>query len=307
MRCLVTGASGHLGAFLTRQLLAAGAEVHALVRPTSDLWRLADVLGQVRLIRADLATIGTAAAAIEAAAPEVVFHLAWGGVLGEYRNDRAQITANVTGSLALFELTLAAGCSCWIGVGSQAEYGPVGGVLTEDTVPNPATAYGVAKFGTGLLLRKLCELAGIRYAWVRLLAVYGPQDDPRHLIPAVIGQLLDGERPALTLGEQRWDYLYVEDAAEALLLLAQTPTAHGVFNLGAGHADTVRAMVERIRDMIDPALPLGFGELPYRPDQVMHLMADIGRLRDMAGWRPRTGLDAGLRATIAWTRAARLR
>lgn len=303
MRCLITGASGHLGSILTRQLVAAGAEVAVLLRPQSDMRRLGDALGRVTVLRADLADLAPARAALAAVAPEVVFHLAWYGVTSEYRDDPGQITHNVTGSLELLRLVHSTGCRRWIGLGSQAEYGHQAGVLTEELPANPVTAYGVAKLGLGLLTRKLGALLGMRVVWLRLLATYGPGDDERHLIPATIRQLLAGKEPALTPGEQRWDYLYVEDAAEAIYRSAVSEAAEGVYNLGSGETHTIRDIVERIRDLIDPALPLGFGAVPYRPDQVMHLQADISRLHNATGWTPQVRLDEGLRRTVDWYRS----
>jgi nucleoside-diphosphate-sugar epimerase len=75
-----------------------------------------------------------------------------------------------------------------------------------------------------------------------------------------------------------------------------------VFNLGSGNARPVRAIVERIRDLIDPSLPLGFGEINYPPNQVMRLEADITRLRSAIEWTPQTPLDEGLRRTVEWYR-----
>jgi nucleoside-diphosphate-sugar epimerase len=62
-------------------------------------------------------------------------------------------------------------------------------------------------------------------------------------------------------------------------------------------------VIERTRDLIDPALPLGFGEIPYPQDQLMHLETSIERLRSAIGWSPRISLDEGLRRTIDWYRA----
>ena len=306
MRCLVTGASGHVGAFLTKALLTRGCEVAVLVRPQSDLWRIADVLGQVTLLHGVLGDLAGARAPLTAWKSETVFHLAWGGVTGAYRNDPAQITRNVAGSLELFDAALKAGMKTWVGVGSQAEYGAVDGLLQEDLIARPVTAYGVAKLALGMMTEKLCAMTDTRFLWLRLLAAYGPMDDPRHLLPSVIDQLLDGKRPALTPGAQRWDYLYIEDAAEAICRLALETSVQGVFNLGSGHAPKVRSLVETVRDLIDPSLPLGFGDVPYRPDQVMRLQADISKLCAATGWSPQTSLEEGLRRTIAWHRGARV-
>lgn len=305
MRCLVTGVSGHVGAFLTKALLTRGCEVAVLVRPQSDLWRIADVLPQVTVIYGTLGDASLARAPLVAWGPEIVFHLAWAGVTGGFHNETRQITRNVAGSLELFEAALEAGMKTWVGIGSQAEYGPVDGVLHEDLVPHPVTAYGVAKLGLSMMTEKLCAMTDTRFLWVRLLAAYGPMDDPRHLLPSVINQLLSGIRPPLTPGEQRWDYLYVEDAAEAICRLALETSAQGIFNLSSGDAHTVRYLVKKVRDLVNPNLPLGFGDVPYRANQVMYLQGDISKLTTATGWCPQTGLEEGLQRTVEWHRETR--
>jgi UDP-glucose 4-epimerase len=307
MRCLVTGASGHLGSYLTELLVKEGAQTFVLVRPGSDLWRLGGVLDRVEVLRADLPGIKSIAPAINQARPEAVFHLAWQGVTSAFKDSPEQLTNNVAGSLDLFETVRAAGCKLWVGVGSQAEYGPHDSVLTESTPTHPVTAYGLGKLSVGMLTKKLCELTGMRYVWLRLLATYGPKDDDRHLIPTTINQLLAGARPRLTGGEQLWDYLYVEDAARAIYEAAIKPEAQGVFNLGSGEAWSVRYILERLRNLIDPSLPLGFGEIPYPPDQLMRLETSVDQLRAATGWTPQVSLDEGLRRTIEWHKSQRER
>ncbi len=295
MRCLVTGASGHLGSYLVRRLLRDGHTVTGMVRRESDLWRLHDVRSQLQLIYGDLATLDS----LRGATPEVVFHLAWFGVTSQYHDDPRQIEWNLLGTVRLLKLAQAAGCQCWVGLGSQAEYGLASGILHEDLPTQPVTMYGAAKLSAGLLTRQLCRLAGTRYVWLRLLATYGPHDDAQHLIPKVIQQLLKRQQPALTAGEQRWDYLFVEDAVEALCRVANTPHIDGVFNLASGETHRIREIVELIRDQIDCRLPLGLGELP---EQKQQLQADITRLKTATGWTPRVSLPAGVQQTIAWYR-----
>lgn len=302
MRALVTGASGFLGSSLTRLLVRAGHRVAILCRPESDLWRIADVLGGVARIQVELLGIEEAAGAIRQFAPEAVFHLAWHGVGNRHRDDFAQITRNLASSLALLRIARDSGCRVWVGLGSQAEYGPHNRLLDEEAETAPTTLYGAAKLCTYLLSRQLCSATSMRLVWLRLFSCYGPADNPDWLIPQLIARLLEGRGMALTEGVQRWDYLYVTDAARACYLAAQTPGAQGVYNLGSGQAYPIRSIAERIRNAIDPTLPLGFGEIAYRPDQVMHLQAEITRLQAATAWKPRVGLEAGLRRTIQWYR-----
>jgi nucleoside-diphosphate-sugar epimerase len=299
MRCLVTGASGHLGSFLIERLVKEGAEVFALVRPESDLWRLADVIDRITIIRAELGDVSSVAGEVADAGAEVVFHLAWQGVTSASRNDPAQ-TDNVIAGLTLFDVARAAGCRVWVGIGSQAEYGPSEDVLTEDTPLQPVTAYGTSKLKLGQLTKQLSESSGVRYVWLRLLATYGPKDDERHLLPSAIRSLVAGERTKLTAGDQRWDYLYVEDAANAIYQTAINEDAQGVFNLASGETHVIREIIERVRDLIDPSLRLQFGELPYSSDQRMRLAANIDRLVTATGWRPEVGIEEGLKRTVDW-------
>jgi len=302
MRCLVTGASGFLGSHLVRQLLKRGHSVTVLMRGELQARRVGDWLDRVRVVQGSLESTESLREKLAHETIDVFFHLAWFGVTAEYRNDTEQISKNVVGCLRLWELARDIGCKHWIGIGSQAEYGPSKEVLHEDLAPRPVTAYGVAKLTSGMLTGKMSEMAGIRHTWVRLLAIYGPGDDPRHLIPTVIQTLCAGRKPPLTKGEQKWDYLYVEDAAKALSLIAEAGVA-GTLNLGFGKTVVLRRLVERIRDLVNPHLALGFGDVPYRADQVMRLEADISRLQSATGWNPETSLQEGLRRTVEWFRS----
>lgn len=305
MRCFVTGSTGFIGSHLVRLLLEHDVEVAVLIRPTSNPWRIKDISHRLHTITGDLVTIQEAGTAIRGFAPDIVFHLGWHGVGNRYRNDPSQVIQNLHGSLKLLELAHEVGCKRWIGLGSQAEYGVYNRILKEDLPTQPATLYGTGKLCVGLLSQKLCELYGIGFTWLRLTAAYGPMDDQDHMIPQVTLTLLRGEKPSLTQGEQRWDYLYSEDVARAIWQVAITPNAQSVFNLGSGKAHTIKSIVEQVRDLIDPNLPLGFGEVPYRPDQIMHLQANISRLKQATGWSPQVSLDEGLRRTVEGLRENR--
>lgn len=300
MRVLLTGASGFVGAYTLRALLRHGAEVTLLLREGSELWRIAGLAKPEMICRADLRGFDRSAARSFQA--DVVIHSAWAGVGNKLRNDPSQIDENLGPTIDFFRACAERGCKHFIGIGSQAEYGPLNRKITENDPPRPTTLYGATKLATSILLRQLCDQSNIRFAWLRIFSTYGPMEDPGWLIPYLTRSLLRGERPSLTGCEQRWDYLYGADLGEAIAAVARAPEAKGVFNLGSGQVYTLRRIVETIRDMIDPRLPLGVGEVPYRPDQVMHLEADITRLQEATGWSPATSLETGLRESVRWWR-----
>lgn len=303
-KILVTGGTGFVGARVVRQLVEQGRDVAILMRDSSNSRRVDDLLGRCTVIRGDLGQIEAARGALTRFSPEAVMHLAWDGVKGSDRNSAAQIN-NVAASIRLYQLTEEIGCRHFVGLGSQAEYGLLSGRISETAATRPTTAYGAAKLATGLVLERTATAAGRPFAWLRLFSSYGPDDDPSWLIPYLIRSLLAGAKPALTQAEQIWDYMYVDDVA-AGVVAALDADACGVFNLGSGQARPLREIITLIRDAIDPSLPLGFGEMPYRPDQVMHLESDHSALSIAAGWKPLVSIEDGITATIAWHRKATL-
>jgi nucleoside-diphosphate-sugar epimerase len=305
MRCFVTGASGFLGAHLVRQLVDSGHEVLAIARSSSDLWRLNEIRNRISLVSASLNTIASSHQQIVQFRPDAAFHLAWtGGNSSRFVNQPEQVFANVPGTLDLVRILSDAGCQTLIYAGTSAEYGVFQVPVRETDLARPSNLYGAAKYGTEVLVEGLCSVYGIRFCGVRIFWTYGPMDDQLRMIPSVIASLLEGKKPRMTEGGQLWDFLYIEDAIRALILLAETRSANGIFNLGASKPVSIRHVVELVRNLIDPSIELAFGEVPYGANQVMHLEPDVTRLSTATGWNPSVDLEDGLRRTVEWYRNA---
>lgn len=298
---VVTGPTGAIGVALCRRLLEAGMTVYAVTRPGSPRAEELPKSEKLHEVSCGLEQIETLGERISSPA-DVFFHLAWDGTIGEGRNDTELQLRNVEHTLQAVQTAAKLGCKVFIGAGSQAEYGRVDGVLKPDTPCFPETGYGIAKLCAGQISRLECEKLGIDHVWARILSVYGPHDGPMTMITGTIQTLLRGEKPRLTAGEQLWDYLYSDDAAEALYRMALSGQNGAVYPLGSGRAYPLWSYVEALRDAIDPTLELGFGEVPYGSRQVMHLQADIGDLQRDTGFEPKTTFEKGIRETIEWMR-----
>jgi len=304
VRLLVTGGAGFLGAAIVSAAVRSGWSVSVLARQAVPA-RLNGVANAIRLHQVDLADREHVRAVLARAAPDVVVHSAWAGLSGASRSSSDQVTANLLPTLRLVEDAAAAGASKFIGIGSQAEYGLLERRISEEDKPAPNSFYGAAKLAALHLGRAAAAQTDMAFAWLRLFAAYGPGDNPHWLIPGVVERMLGGDSPALTSGTQRWDYLYVDDAARGVVAVAETSGATGVFNLSSGQAETVRSVVERLRSFVAPDLPLRFGAVPFGPNQIMHMEGDNQRLTQATGWHPLTSLDDGLALTVAAIRAAR--
>jgi len=231
---------------------------------------------------------------------DVMFHLAWEGTMGDARNNLYLQNKNVQYTLDAVRAAERFGCKVFIGAGSQAEYGRVNSALNGQTPAFPETGYGIAKLCAGQMSRVLCKQKGIKHIWTRVLSVYGPFDNPGTLIMTTIGKLLQGETPALTKGEQKWDYLYSKDAARAFVLLAEHGIAGKTYCIGSGTAWPLRNYMEQLRDAIDAEAALGIGQIPYSPGQVMYLCADVSDLKKDTGFAPAYSFEEGTHDTIEW-------
>ena len=293
MRILVTGAHGFIGHhFLLYILNKQGHEVAALTR------REGSFLDRVYWIKGDLKELTTYERACIDFHPEAIVHLAWEGVTGSDRNHPIQLN-NLTIAANLLQLASKIKISHWIGLGSQAEYGAMAHSIHEGMIGTPTNLYGQTKKALFKLTEQFCARENIRFAWMRLFSAYGPMENSHWLLSYVIRSCLDGIKPKLTGCEQLWDYLFVEDAAEALYEVLVNKEVSGDFNLGSGKVYSLSDIVHQIRDLINPSLSLGIGEIPYREDQVMYLEANISKLTAATGWNPKTSLKEGLEKTIA--------
>ena len=300
-RLLITGAGGFVGAAIAKAAVAAGDDVIALVRNGGS--RLAGIAKHISLHRADLADAPSVARLIRSVKPDVVIHSAWEGVGGALRSDDIQFE-NIRTTIALADAAIAAGTRKFVGIGSQAEYGRYDRRIVEDDLPRPTMLYGAAKLAANHLSAQRCGEAEVAFAWLRLFSVYGPGDNPNWLIPSTAASLVQGSRPLCTAGTQRWDYLHIDDVAEGVLAVARNDRANGVFNLSSGEAVDVRRIVEMLRDIAAPSIELTFGDIPFAPNQIMHLEGDNHRLRKATGWKVRIPLWEGLRQVVDELRIA---
>ena len=298
-RAIVTGPTGVVGSALVRHLIARGVTVFAVIRPDSP--RRNTLPAEAVPVICDLSDLGAVKQLPEQipGGADAFFHLGWSGAVGADRQNPEMQAKNITASVAAAKAAAALRCRVFVGAGSQAEYGRVEGLITADAPCRPTTCYGAAKLCAGELSRSAAQQGGVGHIWMRILSIYGPNDAPSYAIPMMIRRLRAGEVPALTAGEQLWDYLYSKDAAEALCLAALRGRDGAIYPLGSGQVRPLREYFEILRDLCAPGRPLGFGEVPYSPGQVMRLQADLTPLTRDTGFVPKYSFEEGIHETLA--------
>lgn len=290
MRAAVTGAGGFLGSALTRELLAAGAEVVAIdQRPTHPgAFRLALNLEELALVVRSGALEGL----------DVFYHLAWRGVSAG-REDETRQLANVAQAAAALRLAAAAGCKRFVGAGSIMELEALAD-CAPDRQPGPGMVYGACKLAARQICQSLAPALGIELVWAQITNAYGPGERSPRLICATLGKLLAGEEPAFTAATQLYDFIYVDDAARALRLAGEGGRPFRHYVVGSGSPRPLKEFLLELREAAGSDLPFHFGKVPYRGVSLPPAAYDTTPLEKDTGFRPQTAFSQGIAATMAW-------
>ncbi|HEU4702525.1 MAG TPA: GDP-mannose 4,6-dehydratase [Conexibacter sp.] len=308
----VTGAYGLLGSWLVRALLARGDRVTVLQRdraPRSALL-LDDVEDALDVVHGDLNDDGLVARALGEYEVDTVFHLAAQTIVGTAnRSPLGTFETNVRGTWALLEACRLHGAQRVVVAASDKAYGTSATLpYTEDMPLDPRYPYDVSKAATDMIARSYWHTFGLPVAVTRFANLYGGGDLNRsRLIPEAVGAALAGRAPVIRSdGSPERDFLYVEDAVAAYLLLADALDGEGArgeaFNAGGGAPHAVRDVVARICAVAGTDVRPDVRGTGTPDGEIDRQYVDAAKLRALTGWEPRVDLDEGLRRTIAWYR-----
>ncbi len=308
MNVVVTGATSFLGRALVDRLLIEKNQVFAVIRPGSkNIGSLAaEREGLVRIER-NLEELHDLDQVIHEPC-QAFYHFGWDGSGSENRMKREVQQKNVEDSLKALEGARRLGCKRFLFSGSQAEYGIHNDTMKEEMPCNPVSEYGRAKLeflNRALELTenwKKTDVSEMEYIHTRIFSVYGPGDHPWSLVESCLKAFCRGEYISLGECTQIWNFLYLDDCIQALILLMEQEkeSVSGIYNV-AGPERENRPLREYIRTMYEV---LGFhGSYSYgrrapNAEGPANLIPDIKKLEKATGWQPLVDFPEGIRQTI---------
>ena len=323
MKLLVTGGAGFIGSAVIRRAIRAGHSVVNLDKLTyaGSLTNVAEVADSPAYAfeKADICDRAAVDAILDRHKPDAIMHLA-----AESHVDRsidgpaAFMETNIIGTYTMLEAARA----YWTAQGkpqgfrfhhisTDEVFGSLpadpGVKFTEDTPYDPRSPYSASKASSDHLVRAWAETYGLPVVLTNCSNNYGPYHFPEKLIPVVILKALAGAPiPIYGKGDNIRDWLYVEDHADALLLVVQKGALGRSYNIGGENEATNLELVQKICAILDEKRP---GNAPYaeqiafvadRPGHDQRYAIDPTRIREELGWRPSVTLDEGLETTIDW-------
>ena len=324
MRVLVTGGAGFIGSAVVRYLvLEKGYEVLAFDALTyaGNLASLREVDGRPNYCfdQADICDPGAVQGALHDFQPDRIMHLAAESHVDRSINGAADfIRTNVLGTFTLLE----AARGFWsrlkgdrkdsfrfLHVSTDEVYGSLGvdGLFDEKAPYDPSSPYAASKAGSDHLAKAWHRTYGLPVVVSNCSNNYGPYHFPEKLIPLTILNALMGERlPVYGKGENVRDWLYVEDHARALDLIAERGRMGETYNVGGRNERRNIDVVERICDVLDVLRPSNRPRrelikfVTDRPGHDQRYAIDASKLETELGWRAREDFDAGVEKTVRW-------
>ena len=330
MRIFVTGAAGFIGFHLCRRLLDDGHVVDGFdgLTPFYDQGlkaarrTLLEARNGFRLHVAMLEDEAALAAALAAAAPEVVIHLAaQAGVRYSLDNPRAYISSNVVGTFNLLEALRAAPPRHLLIASTSSLYGVSGHIpfVEHQHTDQPLTLYAASKKATEVMAHAQAHLWGTPTTAFRFFTVYGPWGRP-DMAPLKFVEAIEAGRPIdiYNNGDMRRDFTYISDLVEAIIRLidcvphpaqpdatdepALSPVApFRVVNIGRGEPVNLLDFIAEIESKLGKKAIRNY--LPMQKGDVPVTFADCHLLERLTGYRPSTGVREGIGALIDWYRA----
>lgn len=301
MRNLITGGAGFLGASLANRLVSEGHTVLVLDDLTAgDPRRLAP---EVLLTRGDVRDVPKLWTLLQGV--DCVYHLAARVRVPEsihYPSEYNEV--NVGGTVALMQAMRDTGVHRVVLASSGAIYGEQDHQpIRESQTPHPNSPYGVSKIAAEYYVATLGKLYDIETVSLRIFNTYGPGQDLPPSYPPVIPQALRQAQTGGSIvifgdGSQTRDFVFVDDVVEALVLAAVVRSANrAVINIGSGQEVSISELARHVVRATDKEASILYN--PSVPGGVSRLVADVRLARELLGWVPRTGLEEGLRLTLA--------
>ncbi len=212
------------------------------------------------------------------------------------------IRVNIEGTKNLLEASRDIPYKCFINTGSSSEYGYKNNPMKETDSCNPVSYYAATKLASTNICKIFAEINNKPIVTLRLFSVFGPYEEPSRFIPTIMKSLIRGEKIKITSGNQRRDFVYIDDVSDAYLqaLTLGRKIKGEVCNIGTGEEYSNDKIVKNLFYVTKNKTEIKKGEYPKRTWDTPHWKADVLHAKKILGWKSKYTLDMGLTKTYSW-------
>ncbi len=305
MRAVVTGANGFVGSALCRKIVEHGDEVIAIVRSEhSDLSRIHD-LKNCKIIFCEMSEYTLLPEKLSGESVDVFYHMAWTGSAGPMRGDEKIQIRNVSNSCEAIYAAKKMGCKRFVLAGSIMEFEIQKLMATHRNV-GINTLYSTAKHTADYMMRTLADSMEISFVTGIISNIYGPGEKSPRLVNTTIRKLLKGEHCSFSPGEQIYDFIYIDDAAEAFYQLKNDRLPGKYYYIGTESPKPLKEFLMELRDVVSPESELGLGDIKFDGVTLEYTEFDVHGLYKDTKFVRKTSFSEGIRRTADWIESEEL-
>lgn len=297
---IVTGANGFIGKTLVNALLEKGYHVVALDIRFDDVLANDERVTCVNVMNKEVAAL---AEEIPHQEYRCFFHLAWAGTSGPARADYTVQLNNVKLACDYIKLCSEIGCKRVVYASSINEMETYEYLQSDDIEPAGGYIYGTGKLAAHLMGETVAKLNGIEFIPVIITNIYGVGEKSARMIYTSINKLVHKEHCSFTAGYQTYDFIYITDAINSIIAVAEKGKAFNRYYIGSGEPKPLREFLLEMRDIVDPEAVLGLGDIPFMGVDISYDQFDLKKVERDTGYQNEVPFAEGIRMTAEYIRS----
>ena len=298
-RVIVTGANGFIGKTLVKALLGKGYHVVALDIRFDDILTNDSRVTCVNVLNKNVFELKKE---IPVNDYKSFFHLAWAGTSGPARADYEMQLNNVKLTCDYIKLCSEIGCKRVVYASSINEMETYEYLQSDNIEPSGGYIYGTGKLAAHLMGETVAKLNGIEFIPVIITNIYGVGEKSARMIYTAINKLIHKEHCSFTAGYQTYDFIYITDAINSIIAVAEKGNAFNRYYIGSGDPKPLREFLLEMRDIVDPDAEIGLGDIPFKGVDISYDQFDLKKVERDTGYKNEITFTEGIGMTADYIR-----
>ena len=298
MKAIVTGASGFVGSALVKELVKNNIEV-LCIDLKIDSNRVPDS-NLVTKLEMSIENIDKLENVVKKNEYDLFYHFAWVGSAGPLRMDEIVQTKNALWTVNCLRVASSIGCKKFIVAGSIMEFEVNAVTYAQETKPGKGYIYGVGKVLAHELCKPIANDLGIDLVWAYITNTYGVGENSPRFINTTLRKIINNEKLEFTAGTQNYDFIYIDDVANAFYLLGLKGKANKNYIIGSGNAKPLREFIIEMTNKNSPNNPPCFGDVPFTGVNLPLDVYGTTPIEEDCGFKSTISFADGTKKTLEW-------
>lgn len=296
-RVIVTGANGFVGSHLCKKLADEGITVYAVIKDESEDISSIRFLNGIKIIFCELSQINRLKTIVKDT--DTFFHLAWVGSAGNMRTNEEVQLNNALWTANALRTAHDLGCEKFVCAGSISEIEAYMAVYHQESSPAMPYIYGAGKVAAYMVCKPLANMLGISLCWATITNAYGVGEHSPRLVNNSIRKCFLGDMLQFTSATQNYDFVYIDDVADAFYLIGLYGKPNKSYTIGSGNAKPLREYLVEMCSVIGTD-NYRFGNVPFTGISLPIEEFSIDELVNDCGFSPQVDFCVGIQKTAEW-------